>query len=68
MKSCPRHLLYLEAGVVPARYQVHGQVLNFLQYILQQPSESLIYRMLMAIKSSQTRGDWASYANELLEK
>ena len=68
LRSCPRHLLYLEAGVIPARYQVHRQVLNFLQYILQQPSDSLLYRMLMAMKSSPTRGDWASSAIELLEK
>ena len=68
LRSCPRHLLYLEAGVVPARYQVHRQVLNFLQYIVQQPSDSLLYRMLMTMINSPTRGDWASSANKLLEK
>ena len=67
MRSCLRHLLYLEAGVVPARYQVHRQVLNFLQYIVQQPSDSLLYRMLMTMINSPTRGDWASSANKLLE-
>ena len=35
-KSCPRHILYLETGLVPARYQVERQVLNFLHYILNQ--------------------------------
>ena len=39
LKSCPRHLMYLEVGLVPARYQVHRQVLNYIQYILQQPRD-----------------------------
>ena len=42
-KTCPRHLLYLEAGMIPARYQVERQVLNFLQYLLQQDKNSLIF-------------------------
>ena len=66
LRSCPRHLIYLEAGMIPARYQVHRQVLNFLQYILQQPIESLLYRMLMAMRKSPTRRNWATFANELL--
>ena len=52
--------------MIPARYQVHRQILNFLQYILQQPIESLLYRMLMAMRKSPTRGDWETFANELL--
>ena len=66
LRSCPRHLIYLEAGMIPARYQVHRQILNFLKYILQQPIESLLYRMLMAMRKSPTRGDWETFANELL--
>ena len=32
-RSCPRHLLYLKTGMYLARYQVHRQMLNFLQYV-----------------------------------
>ena len=45
-RSCPRHLLYLESGMYPARNQIHRQMLNFLHYILQQPSESLLHRIV----------------------
>ena len=30
-RSCPRQLMYLEAGLVPARYQIQRQVLNYLK-------------------------------------
>ena len=30
----PLHLMYLEGGQVPARYQIQRYKLNFLQYIL----------------------------------
>ena len=42
-KSCPRHIMYLEAGMVPARYQVERQVLNLLHYILQQDKNSVLF-------------------------
>ena len=67
-KSCSRHLMYLEAGMVPARYQVQRQVLNFLHYILQQPDTSLIHRVFIAMQLNPTKGDWASFALDLLEK
>ena len=38
--SCPWNLLYLEAGIMPARYRIHRQMLVFLQYILQQPKKT----------------------------
>ena len=52
-RSCPRHLLYLEFAMYPARYQEHRQMLKFLQYILQQPDDSILlwmYRMYEQIK------------------
>ena len=67
-KTCPRHLLYLEAGMIPARYQVERQVLNFLQYLLQQDKNSLIFRIFSAMKDNPTNGDWASFAISLVKK
>ena len=60
--------MYLEAGMVPARYQVQRQVLNFLHYILQQPDTSPIHRVFIAMQMNPTKGDWACFALELLEK
>ena len=65
-RSCSRHLLYLESGLIPARYQVHHQMINFLQYILLQPSESLINRVFMAQKQNPSRGDWVGKVTQLL--
>ena len=67
-RSCPKHLLYLEIGIFPARYQVHRQMLNFLQYILQQPKESLLNRMFMVQQEHPTKGDWVSTVTNLLNK
>ena len=64
--SCPWHLLYLEAGIMPARYQIHRQMLVFLQYILQQPKHSLMYKVYEAEKQSPTKGDWVSETSKLL--
>ena len=52
----------------PARYQVLRQMLNFLQYILQQPSESLLHSMLQAQMKNPSKGDWVSTVKELLKK
>ena len=66
-RSCPKRLLYLEIGLYPARYQVHRQMLNILQYILHQPPESLLYRMYQTQKENPTKGDWVSSVKELVE-
>ena len=65
-RSCPRHILYLESGIYPARNQIHRQMLNFLHYILQQPSDSLIYRIFETQKNHPTKGDWVSCVIELV--
>ena len=68
LKSCGRHLLYLENGFVPARFQVQRQMLNRLQYILQQPEGSLLPRMYEAQRKFPTKGDWASETALIVEK
>ena len=65
LRSCSRHLLYLEAGIVPARYQVMRQLMNFLQYILMQPPNSLLQRIYQAQIGNPTKGDWASEAKNI---
>ena len=35
-RSCPIHLMYLETGQVPARFQIKRMMLNFYHYILNQ--------------------------------
>ena len=59
--------MYLEAGIVPARFQVQRQVLNLLQYILQQPPESLLYKVYKALENHPTKNDWLCGALKCLE-
>ena len=63
---CPRHLLYLETGFVPARFQIQRQMLNLLHYILQQPQGSLLYRMFEVQRKYPTQGDWTSEVSKLI--
>ena len=46
--------------MIPARYQIHRQMLNYLQYILTQPSNSLMARVFVAQQNTPTKGDWVS--------
>ena len=66
--SCPWHLLYLEAGIIPAIYQIHRQMLVFLHYILQQPKESLMHKVFKAEKPNPTKGFWVSSVTTLMNK
>ena len=66
-RSCSRHLLYLEAGMTPARFQVKRQMLNLLKYILQQPSDSLMFRVFKSLENHPTRKDWLSTVKEILK-
>ena len=66
-RSSPRHFLYLETGLVPARHQIHRQVINYLKYIIDQPNTSLIVRVFESMRNHPKKGDWASWAISLIE-
>ena len=63
----PLHIMYLDGGQVPARYQIQRYKLNFLQYILQQEEESLLYKMLEAQQKQPVKGDWYSECCKIIE-
>ena len=67
-RSCSRHILYLESGMIPARYQIHRQMMNFLQYLLLQPDTSILNRVFRAQKQNPTRGDWVQNVTKLLSE
>ena len=66
LKSCGRHLLYLENGYVPARFQVKRQMLNHLHYILNQPQNSLLSRLYESQRKNPVKGDWASEVAQIV--
>ena len=52
--------------MILARYQIHRQMLNYLQYILLQPSDSILSRVFFAPQNSPVKGDWVSNVTKLL--
>ena len=58
--NCSLHLLYLESGQVPARFQIKRMQLNMYQYILKQKESSLLYSMLMAQIEDPVKNDFYS--------
>ena len=65
-KGCPIHIMYLDGGLVPARYIIMGNMVNFLHYILQQDNESLLLNMLKAQIDHPTKNDWNSEIKSIL--
>ena len=59
-RGCPISQLYLEAGHTPIRYEAKKMRLLFLQYILNEKPESLIYKFLQLQFKNPTHGDWGS--------
>ena len=67
-RSCPLHLMYLEAGQVPARFQIKRMILVFFQYILKQKEESMLFRMLQAQVSSPIKNNFYETATNILSE
>ena len=61
----PIHLMYLELGQAPARFQVQRLILNILQYILQQKETSLLHKN--SPKTEPKKGDWVLEVSESLK-
>ena len=59
-RGCPISQLYLETGQIPARFAVMKLRCLFLKSILNENTDSLIYRFVMAQYKNPTRGDWVS--------
>ena len=59
-KGCPITNLYLEFGQIPARFEIIKMRLLFLKYILEQPKESNVRKMLNLQLEKPSVGDWAS--------
>ena len=67
-RSAPIALLYLEAGVYPARFLIKIRKFRFLKYILDQKSTSLIKQIYIAQKAESRKGDWSLSVRKDLEE
>ena len=64
--STPVVFCHLELKTLPLRYLIQSRRLSFLQYILQQNPDSMIYQVLFSQIESPLQGDmWLSAKNDL---
>ena len=58
-KSTPTESLYLELGIVPFRNIIQQRRILFLHYILNQSSDSLIFKCFESQQKSTNKKDWS---------
>ena len=58
---------YLDLGVVPVRFEIMRRKLGFLQYILQQKKESMIYQILKVTSESSVKNDFVYTCKKYLK-
>jgi hypothetical protein len=67
-RGCPLSQLYLEVGLIPARFKMIKIRLLFLKYILNQKQESMIFRFYQLQSENSVKGDCATMCMENLKK
>ena len=58
--SAPKHLLYLELGIVPARFVIKQRNIMYLKHILEQNEHSLLKKVFDTQVKFPSKGDWVS--------
>ena len=56
--STPKEMLFLELGCIPLREIIRKRRILFLQYILKQDSQSMIYKFLETQIKNRKSKDW----------
>ena len=59
--STPTAMIHLELGTIPIRFIIKTRRLMFLQYLLQENENSLLYKFLSAQIDDPKEGDWWLY-------
>ena len=57
---CPKEMLYLETGAIPLRFIIMQRRILFLNYILNEDRNSLIYKVLDAQIRKPCKNDWVN--------
>ena len=66
-QSAPRYLLYLELGIIPARFVIKQRKVMHFKHILMQHEDSLIKKVFNAQIKSPSKGDWVSVVKDILK-
>ena len=65
--TTPKEMLYLELGVISIRFIIQSRRLNFLKYLINQPSDSLVSQVLDAQLKHPSRNIWGQTIIKNLE-
>ena len=60
-------LKYLEMGILPIRYEIMKRKLSFLQYLLKEDKESMIYQILKATQDNPLKNDFVSTCKKYMK-
>ena len=66
-RGTPKEMIYLELGCLPLREIIRERRLMFLHYILNEESNSLIYRFFQSQFKNKTKKDWVTTVLDDLE-
>ena len=66
-KSTPKEMMFLELGVVTLRDIIRQRRLNYLKYILDQESDSMLFKVFEKQSQKRTKKDWITTALADLE-
>ena len=64
----PREMLYLELGITPIRYIIMSRRLMFYHYILNEDSDSLIYKFYKLQAKKPVKNDWSLTISKNLQE
>ena len=64
----PIHLIYLECGLLPARFQMQKMKLHYLKYLLEQRSDSLLFKFFKQQLNNSSKGDWIFSIRNILKE
>ena len=54
----PKEMIFLELGIIPVSFLLMQKRLSFLQYIVQEPEQSLIHSVFKAMILNPLKNDW----------
>ena len=56
--------MMLELGIIPVRFVIMQKRMQFLQYILQESTDSMLSRVFQTLKEDSTKGDFVALTNK----
>ena len=67
-KSTPKEMIFLEMGCIPLRHEIRKRRVMFLHDILNQDSDSMLYRFLMTQYKSRKKKDWINQVKQNIKE